>query len=204
MNALKLLQQAAGVKPDGVFGKNTFKAAQKLLNLTDNGAVHFFAQLGHETGGFKSFEESLNYSSDRLAVVWPNRFTKESAVPYHRNPEKIANKVYGGRMGNGDEASGDGWKFRGRGAVQLTGRFNYQAFSVFVNDHAILENPDSVATKYAFQSAMHFFSQKNIWQVCELGLDPRIIELITRTINGGLNGLAHRIELTEKYKKYLG
>lgn len=203
MNALQLLQQKAGVEPDGVFGPNTFRAAKQLLNLSDNGAVHFFAQLSHETGNFKRFEENLNYSAERLVAVWPKRFTAESAKAYHRNPEKIANKVYGGRMGNGDVNSGDGWKFRGRGAIQLTGRFNYQQFSVFVDDHSILENPDSVATKYAFDSAMNFFKKKNIWQLCEEGFSNEVIKLVTKVINGGTNGLGHRIELTNKYRGYL-
>ena len=106
-------------------------------------------------------------------------------------------------MGNGDESSGDGWKFRGRGALQLTGRFNYQQFSVFVDDHSILAEPDKVATEYAFQSAIHFFEKNGLWEICRLGLHDNVICELTRKINGGLNGIDHRIELTRKFEAYI-
>jgi putative chitinase len=203
MNALQELQQAAGVKPDGIFGPATFKAASALLGLSGPKAVHFFAQCAHETGGFKLFEENLNYSAKALHLVFHKYFPDMvTAEAYARKPEAIANRAYGNRMGNGPEESGDGWKFRGRGALQLTGRNNYQLFSAFVNDETLLQDPEPVAGKYAFQSAIYFFEKNRLWSICAQGLDVETITKLTKRINGGTNGLAHRIELTKKYEKY--
>lgn len=203
--SLKLLQTMAGVTPDGKFGPNTFKAAKEYLGIeSDIAAVHFFAQTGHETGNFTKFVENLNYSADGLRATWPKRFPGNTADAYHRQPERIANKVYANRIGNGDEASGDGWKFRGRGALQLTGRENYQKFSVFVNDHhEVLQKPEKVENEYSFLSAMFFFKNKKLWEICEKGLDEATIKNVTQIINGGQNGIEHRIELTNKYKEYI-
>lgn len=202
--SLKLLQKAAGVKPDGDFGPKTFKAASAYLGITDHAcAVHFFAQVAHETGGFKRFTENLNYSQKGLRAIFGKYFpTDELARPYARKPEVIANKVYANRMGNGDKESGDGWRFRGRGALQLTGKDNYTAFSEFMNDPCILETPEIVSQQYSFNSAMFFFTNNNLWSICEKGLDKEIIRKVTKRINGGYNGLDHRIELTNKYSKY--
>lgn len=199
MNALQLLQQQAGVKPDGVFGPATFKAAAAFLGLGKTKAVHFFAQCAHETGNFRTFEENLNYSAKGLLAIFSRHFTPEQAAQYARKPEAIANRAYRYRMGNGPEESGDGWKFRGRGALQLTGRNNYQLFSAYVNDATILQNPDSVATDYAFQSALYFFEKNRLWSICEQGTDDNVIRTLTKRINGGHNGLEHRTELTKKY-----
>lgn len=199
MNALQILQQKAGVKPDGVFGPATFKAAAALLGLSHLKAVHFFAQCCHETGNFSKFEENLNYSADGLRTVFRSHFTPEQAAKYARQPERIANRAYASRMGNGPEESGDGWKFRGRGALQLTGRTNYQLFSAYVNNETLLQNPDPVATEYAFASAMYFFDQNRLWSICEQGTDDNAIKVLTNRINGGTNGLEHRAELTKKY-----
>jgi putative chitinase len=205
MNALQLLQQKAGVKPDGIFGPATFNAAKLYLDIPSSiAAIHFFAQCGHETGNFKQFEENLNYSAEALLAVFGRYFSgMDQAMQYARKPEKIANRVYGNRMGNGDETSGDGYRFRGRGALQLTGRFNYQQFSAFVNDTEVLTNPDVVSTKYAFESAMHFFNKNGLWEIARLGLHDNVIRQMTRRINGGLNGIDHRIELTRKYESYI-
>lgn len=194
----------AGVTPDGKFGPNTFKAAKEFLQIpTDIAAVHFFAQCAHETGEFTRFEENLNYSKDGLLATWPSRYNEQLASAHHRQPELIANKVYANRIGNGDEASGDGWKFRGRGALQLTGRENYQKFSVFVDDHEVLQKPEKVENEYSFLSAMFFFKNKKLWEICEKGLDEATIKNVTQIINGGQNGIEHRIELTNKYKEYI-
>lgn len=203
MNALQHLQQKAGVKPDGVFGLATFKAAAALLNLTPLRAVHFFAQCAHETGNFKTFEENLNYSADGLRTVFRKHFTPEQAAQYARQPERIANRAYANRMGNGPEESGDGWKFRGRGALQLTGRTNYQLFSAYVNDASLLQDPAPVAKEYAFASAMYFFDKNNLWPICDNGTDSNAITALTERINGGTNGLEHRTELTRKYATWI-
>ena len=106
-------------------------------------------------------------------------------------------------MGNGDEASGEGWKFRGRGALQLTGKENYTAFSKYLNKPEILVNPDLVANEYAFESAMFFFDKNKLWTICDKGIDDVSITALTKRINGGTLGLDHRKALTLKYYEYV-
>ena len=106
-------------------------------------------------------------------------------------------------MGNGNEASGDGWKYRGRGALQLTGKANYEAFAKYLGKPEILTNPDLVATTYAFESAMYFFEKNKLWAICDKGVDAATITALTKRINGGTNGLDHRTALTSKYYNYV-
>jgi putative chitinase len=153
---------------------------------------HFLSQCAHESGNFKFLKENLNYSADGLRKIFPKYFpTIEAANKYARQPEKIANKVYGNRMGNGDEASGDGFKFRGRGYIQLTGKDNYAAFDKFVDDD-ILANPDLVATKYPLTSAAFFFHKNKLWEVCDRGHSDDVVTAVTKRVNGGTHGLADR------------
>ena len=154
--SLTSLQKKIGVTADGLFGPGTLKSAMTFYKMTPFKAAHFFAQTSHETGGYKLFSENLNYSAEGLQKTFGKYFTKELATSYAKQPEKIANRVYSSRMGNGDEASGDGWKYRGRGALQLTGKDNYIAFSKYLNKPEIIINPDLVATDYSFDSAMFF------------------------------------------------
>ena len=204
MNALQLLQQKAGVTPDGKFGPMTFKAAASVLHLTDVRAVHFFAQCAHETGMFAKFEENLNYSAGALVAVFGKYFTVEEAEEYARQPERIANRVYADRMGNGGTTSGEGWKYRGRGALQLTGKNNYRDFASSIQSLTLLDNPDAVATDYAFESARWFFDKNGLWTICDQGTDDNVVKALTRRINGGYNGLEHRVQLTKKYAGYIG
>jgi putative chitinase len=153
---------------------------------------HFLSQCAHESGNFKFVKENLNYSADGLRKIFPKYFpTIEAANKYARQPEKIANKVYGNRMGNGDEASGDGFKFRGRGYIQLTGKDNYAAFDKFVDDD-IMANPDLVATKYPLTSAAFFFHKNKLWEVCDRGHSDDVVTAVTKRVNGGTHGLADR------------
>ena len=155
---------------------------------------HFLSQCAHESGNFKFLNENLNYSADGLRKIFPKYFpTIEAANKYARQPEKIANKVYGGRMGNGDEASGDGYRFRGRGFIQLTGKDNYAAFDKFVDDD-IMANPDLVATKYPLTSAAFFFHKNKLWDVCDKGHSHDVVLAVTKRVNGGTHGLADRQE----------
>lgn len=155
---------------------------------------HFLSQCAHESGNFKFVKENLNYSADGLRKIFPKYFpTIEVANKYARQPEKIANKVYGGRMGNGDEASGDGFKFRGRGYIQLTGKDNYAAFDKFVDDD-IMANPDLVATKYPLTSAAFFFHKNKLWDVCDKGHGDDVVLAVTKRVNGGTHGLTDRQE----------
>lgn len=201
--SLKNLQTKIGVTPDGSFGPGTLKAAMAFYKLTPLRAAHFFAQTGHETGEFKLFTENLNYSANGLKTVFNKYFPGTLVESYASKPEKIANRVYGNRMGNGDEASGDGWKYRGRGALQLTGKDNYTAFSKYLNNPEVLTNPDLVSTDLAFESAMFFFERNNLWTICDKGVDDVTITALTKRINGGTLGLDHRKALTLKYYGYL-
>jgi putative chitinase len=150
------------------------------------------------------FSENLNYSANGLLNTFSRYFkTLADAQLYERKVEKIANRVYGNRMGNGDENSGDGYKFRGRGALQLTGKSNYEAFSKFLNKPEIMTNPDLVATEYAFESAIFFFDKNGLWAICDKGIDDATITAVTRKINGGTNGLEERKVLTKKYYEWV-
>jgi putative chitinase len=197
--SIKSLQTKIGAKADGAFGPGTMKAAMAFYKLTPVRAAHFFGQTAHETGDFKLFSENLNYSANGLKKIFGKYFTASTALSYARNPEKIANKVYGNRMGNLDESSGDGYKFRGRGALQLTGKSNYEAFAKYLGKPEIMDKPDVVANEYAFESAMFFFDKNNLWNICDGGVNDATILKLTKIINGGTNGLAHRTELTNKY-----
>ena len=201
--SLKNLQTKIGVTADGAFGPGTLKAAMAYYKMTPERAAHFFAQTAHETGEYKLFSENLNYSAAGLQGTFGKYFPGTIEESYARNPEKIANRVYADRMGNGNEASGDGWKYRGRGALQLTGKANYQAFSTYLNKPEIMDNPDLVATTYAFESAMYFFDKNKLWAMCDQGITDAAILAITKRINGGTNGLEHRNKLTKKYYNYV-
>lgn len=152
----------------------------------------FLAQCGHESNNFTILQENLNYSAERLRAVFPRYFpTVAAAEPYNRQPEKIGNKIYGGRMGNGDEASGDGYKFRGRGILQVTGHDNYKACSLSLfGDERLVDDPSYLQTKEgAVQSACWFWNTRNLNALA----DADDIKEMTRKINGGYLGLDDRM-----------
>jgi len=186
----RVIEQIPGIQEK--FGVNT------PLRLS-----HFLAQCGHESGGFRVTQENLNYSAKGLQGIFKKYFPSEAiALDYAKKPQKIANRVYGGRMGNGNEASGDGFKFRGRGYIQLTGRDNYKAFDDAVED-AIIENPDLVATKYPLASAAFFFDSNKLWSICDKGADDATVTAVTKRVNGGTIGLADRIKHFKEYYNLL-
>jgi putative chitinase len=197
------LQTKLGIAADGAFGPGTMKAAMAYYKMTPERAAHFFAQTSHESGGFKVFSENLNYSAQGLQGIFGKYFPGNLEESYARQPEKIANRVYASRMGNGDEASGDGWKFRGRGALQTTGKDNYSQFAKHLEKPEIMENPDLVATEYAFESAIFFFDKNKLWDICDKGVNKDTILALTKRINGGTHGLADREEKTFKYYTYV-
>jgi len=201
--SVKALQTKIGVTADGAFGPNTLRAAMAFYKMTPYRAAHFFGQTGHEIAAFKLFSENLNYSAGGLSKIFGRYFPGDLEEEYARKPEKIASRVYGNRMGNGDEESGDGWKYRGRGALQLTGKNNYTAFAKYLDKPEVLDNPDLVVSEYAFESAMFFFDKNNLWSICDKGIDANTITKLTRRINGGTNGLEHRKVLTLKYYEYV-
>jgi putative chitinase len=198
--SIKLLQEKIGSKADGVFGIDTIKAAMNYYKFSPERAAHFFGQTAHETGGFKIFTENLNYSIKGLNTIFKKYFpTSVKAEEYAMKPERIANLVYANRMGNGNEASGDGWKYRGRGALQLTGKDNYQAFANYLKKPEIMSNPDLVATEYAFESAIFFFERNKLWSICDKGVNKNTILELTKRINGGTHGLDDRLHKTASY-----
>jgi putative chitinase len=154
----------------------------------------FIAQIAHESGDFLHVEENLNYSWQALRKTWPARFkTDEFAQGYHRNPEKIANCVYAGRFGNGDEASGDGWTFRGRGLIQITFRDNYAAYSQAIADPSVVTDPAQLANpRHAVMSACWFWNNKGLNSLADSGSEAGFNE-ITYRINGGWNGKDDRL-----------
>ena len=165
--------------------------------------AHFLAQCGHESGGFRLTQENLNYSAKGLMGIFKKYFpTQALADAYARKPEKIANRVYGGRMGNGPEASGEGFKFRGRGYIQLTGKSNYAAFDAAVPDD-ILANPDLVSTKHALASAAWFWKKNGLNLIADTGSTAEVVTKITKRVNGGTIGLPDRIKHFKEYHALL-
>lgn len=153
---------------------------------------HFLAQVAHESGNFKFLKENLNYSAAGLLKTFPKYFKDATtAKAYERKPDKIANRVYASRMGNGDEASGDGFKFRGRGFLQVTGKDNYKAFSAFIGEDCVA-NPDLIATKYPLTSAGWFFNKGKLWDICDRGAGGDVVIAVTKKVNGGVNGIEDR------------
>ena len=164
--------------------------------------AHFLAQTGHESGGFKAVTENLNYGAAGLQSIFKKYFTAESAVEYARKPEKIANVVYANRMGNGNQASGEGYKFRGRGYLQITGKSNYSALT---KDTGIdfLENPDLIATTYPLMTAGWFFKKNNLFILCDKGATREVVESVTKRVNGGLIGIEDRWKHFQEFNKLL-
>jgi putative chitinase len=186
------LDKLKGHIPDSVLAQIPDTAAK--FNITNTlRLAHFLAQASHESGGFKAVTENLNYSADGLKKIFPKYFPGNISESYARNPEKIANKVYSSRMGNGDEASGDGYRYKGSGFIQLTGKSNYAAFDKFVDDD-ILDNPSLVATKYPLASAAWFFNANKLWAICDKGDSDQVVAEVTKRVNGGHIGLPDRIK----------
>lgn len=195
------IEKLKGHIPDVVIAQIPDTA--KKFNITNNlRLAHFLSQCGHESGGFKAVSENLNYSADGLKKIFGKYFPGTLAESYARQPEKIAARVYGGRMGNGDESSKEGFKFRGRGYIQLTGKANYTSFTKFIGEDCIA-NPDLVATKYPLASAAFFFDSNKLWSICDKGADDATVTAVTKRVNGGTIGLADRIKHFKEYYNLL-
>jgi len=193
------LENLKGHIPDAVIAQ--IPDAAKKFNISNPlRLAHFLAQCGHESAGFKAVQENLNYSADGLKKIFPKYFPGNLAEGYARNPEKIASKVYGSRMGNGDETTKEGFKFRVRGYIQLTGKDNYTKFAKFIGEDTV-GNPDLVATKYPLASAAFFFDSNKLWEICDKGADDATVTAVTKRVNGGTIGLADRIK---HFKEYFG
>ena len=205
------------IKEDVVVNKNTTFKLDKLIGVVPGSVIsqidevsnkfnitsplrlaHFLSQCAHESGGFRAVEENLNYSSDGLKKVFGKYFPGNLSESYAKKPEKIASRVYGDRMGNGGESTKEGYKFRGRGYIQLTGKQNYQHFSKFIGEDCV-SNPDLVSTKYPLASAAYFFDSNGLWSICDKGITDEVVKQLTKRINGGYLGLDER---TKKFKEY--
>lgn len=210
MKYLIKFQEQHGLVPDGILGPNTMRKFKEVLQIGSNEHLaHFLGQVAHESQGFKKGHEDLYYTkAKRIVEVFERDFDRNRnriidksellhAEGLTRNPEALANFVYQNQNGNGDESTGDGYKYRGRGALQLTGRYNYQLFSDYIKEDCVA-NPDLVESKYYFESAMFFFSINGIWPLCR-AVDDHHIELVTRKVNGGMNGYHDRKSRTYTY-----
>ena len=192
------IERLKGHIPDAVIAQIPETAAKFGIN-TPLRLAHFLAQCGHESGGFRAVQENLNYSAKGLNGIFRKYFpTEASAAAYARNPAKIAAKVYGGRMGNGAEATGEGYKFRGRGYIQLTGKDNYRAFGNAINED-MTATPDKVATHYPLLSAAWFFSKNGLHKIADEGASDAVVTKITKRVNGGTIGLPDRIKHFKEY-----
>ena len=196
------LDKLKGHIPDAVIAMIPDTAAKFQIN-TPLRLAHFLAQCGHESGGFRATQENLNYSAKGLNGIFKKYFpTEAAATPYARQPQKIASKVYANRMGNGTEASGEGYKFRGRGYIQLTGKENYTAFGKSIGEDMTV-NPDKVASNYALLSAAWFFSKNGLHKMADEGASDTVVTKITKRVNGGTIGLADRIKHFKEYYNLL-
>ena len=192
------LENLKGHIPDSVIAQIP-DTAKKFNITTPLRLAHFLAQCGHESGGFKAVQENLNYSATGLKGTFSKYFKEAGlAESYQRNPQKIASRVYGGRMGNGPESTGEGYKFRGRGYIQLTGKDNYTNFAKFIGEDTVA-NPDLVATKYPLASAAFFFDSNKLWSICDKGADVATVTAVTKRVNGGTIGLPDRIKHFQEY-----
>ena len=195
------IQKLKGHIPDAVIAQIPETAIK--FNITNNlRLAHFLAQCGHESGNFKAVSENLNYSADGLKKIFGKYFPGNLNESYARQPEKIASRVYASRMGNGDETSKEGFKFRGRGYIQLTGKNNYTNFTKFIGEDCV-SNPDLVATKYPLASAGFFFDSNKLWSICDRGADDATVTAVTKRVNGGILGLQDRIKHFKEYYKLL-
>ena len=196
------LEKLKGHIPDSVITQLPDTIAKFELN-TPLRLAHFLAQAGHESGGFKLVNENLNYGAKGLLGIFKKYFpTEAKALQYERKPEKIANLVYGGRMGNGPEASGEGFKFKGRGYIQLTGKDNYTSFAKAINED-VVANPDLVATKYPLASAAWFFHKNGLHKIADKGATDAVVTEVTKRVNGGTIGLADRLKHFKEYYSLL-
>lgn len=195
-NFIKQFQEKHGLVADGIIGQKTLLKIKEVLNIpTLEATAHFVGNTYHETGGYEVFSENLNYSAESLLKVFPKYFkTLEQAKKVARQPEKIANIIYGGRMGNTE--AGDGWKFRGRGALQTTGKTNYGLLGKHLGVD-LIDNPD-LLFDFILESAQFYFESNKLWKMAST-VDDDSIKKVRKAVNGGSIGLS---EVNEKVKYF--
>ena len=200
-NALKLLQEKCGCKPDGSFGPNTARGIASHYEWAPERGAHILGQVVHESGTFRYTRENLNYSVEAMMKVWPSRFpTEESAKPYERDAKALADKVYSGRMGIPEN---EGHKWIGRGFLQLTGYNNVRAFASDMRLPEVMTDPSLLEEDYAMETAIWFFDSNKLWKICDEGVNDDTIKRLTKRINGGYTGLDHRTKETNKIYEWL-
>ena len=197
------LAKLKGHVPDSVIAQILFIESNYKVNTLLR-LSHFLAQCGHESANFRAVKENLNYSAEGLNKTFKKYFpTLESAKDYARQPERIASKVYANRMGNGNEASKDGFKYLGRGFIQLTGKANYLEFDKSVSED-IMANPELVANKYPLASAAWFWNKNGLNEIADKGATDAVVKSITKRVNGGTIGLEDRIQHFNEFYSLLG
>lgn len=192
-----MLEKVKGLLPANVYNELADTCAKFNIS-TPIRLAHFLSQCHHESAGFTQVEENLNYSARGLLATFPKYFNEMSAEIYAHNRIMIGSLVYADRMGNGDEHSQEGWLFRGRGFMQITGRNSYRGFNDTVEED-VLANPALVATKYPLLSAGWYWNSRNLNKIADRGSDQQVVADITKVINGGYNGLEHRQQLFDRY-----
>lgn len=202
-NAMRNLQEKVGVGADGAFGPNTARAIAQHYELSPERGAHLLGQASHESAGFKICRENLNYSWEGLMRTWPTRFkTEEEAKKYHRQPAKIAGKVYL-RKSLGNLTEQDAQDFIGRGFLQCTGKANYQSFAKDMRVPEVLTDPSLVEEEYAFETAQWFFRKNKLFEIADQGVTDEIIKKITKRVNGGYHGLDDRMVQTKRIYGWL-
>lgn len=204
-NYLVEYQKQLGLEADGVFGRQTAAAMMKDLGITNKLFFgHLMAQIAHESGMYRNARENLGYSAAGLLNIFKKYYTPELAEAHAHKPEQIANHVYANRMGNGNVASGDGWKYRGIFGLQLTGKDNIQAFIRHLglpegtDPESLLGNPRNY-----FLAGLYWFTENGVDTVCT-SITDTCITAVTKRVNGGTNGLEDRKALSRKMFKALG
>lgn len=202
-DAMRKLQVKVGVGADNEFGPNTARAIAAHYGLSPERGAHLLGQAAHESGGFKRSRENLNYSWKGLMNTWPTRFkTEAEAREYHRQPSKIARKVYL-RESLGNETEDDAEKFVGRGWLQLTGKANYRSFASDMGVPDVMTDPSLVEEEYAFETAQWFFDKNGLFEMADEGVTEDVIKKITKRVNGGHHGLTDRIAKTKQIHLWL-
>ena len=199
------LQQLRQILPKNPYVNHWYEVLSQLLPdydiNTEDRIAYFLAQCVHESGGFMFLQENLNYKAESLVRVWPHYFPDmEIAREYEKKPQKIANRAYANRMGNGDEESGDGWKYCGRGLIQITGKTNYEWFAASINVSPEEASEYLQTFEGAAQSACWFWEQNKLNAYADEG----DIVTMTKRINGGTLGLDDRRNHYESIKRILG
>lgn len=192
--SVKLIQKHVGAIQDGIIGNETLSKFRQKYGISKAMTAHFFGNIDHESGGFRIVRENMNYSASRMLQVFPKYFTKETAAQHAHNPELIGNRVYGGRMGNSPD---EGYKFRGRGFLQTTGKNNYTRLGNYLGVD-LISDPDRVATDYPLESAVFFFQSNKLFDLVD-DISELSIQKVRRRVNGGLNGISEVVKLTRYY-----